>query len=223
MQHRAYGNIGFMKDGMVTQFAGSFGNFYMLPLRMCPAFSSHRPYVVSFDFWAVLKIVLFALLVLPGCGGPDGASAGGGDDLALGDECFQAETSEIYLGHNADESYTRLSDGALVPFRATVEAGSDVEISLSLFGLEPQTLDVDLTISDGETVLAADSLLAAEPFCLAEGKLLFPALVLSFGSLGLIDLEDRMVDFVGIVRFEDPAEDLQTQVRVRLVGIEEEY
>ena len=154
-----------------------------------------------------------------GCGGPDADSG----NLALGESCEAGENPDMQLGRGSADDYAPVSDGDEMAFRATVEAGSDLELSMTLWGIASQILAAELVVADDELVLAEKVFSELEPLCIEDGSLLLPSLVLSFGSLGLIDLEDRQVRVTALVQGTELIENLETQIQVRLIASDEEY
>ncbi len=154
-----------------------------------------------------------------GCAASDSAAG----DFALRGNCEALENPEMHLGRGADGDYAMVSDGDDMAFRATVEAGSDLELSMTLWGVASQILAVEVAVTDDDIILAEKTYPELEPLCVDDGSLLLPSLLLSFGSLGLIDLEDRRVQVAALVQGTNLTENLDTQIQVRLIANDEEH
>tara|TARA_Y100001934_G_scaffold266038_1_gene345016 strand:- start:453 stop:965 length:513 start_codon:yes stop_codon:yes gene_type:complete len=143
-----------------------------------------------------------------------------GAGFNLGDDCSMEGTPSVQISGDDSQGYVAIEDGEDFGFRATVEAGSDIELSLRLRDFEPNIFSVDIQIQDGGTLLAESQFEGLESYCLADGDHLIPSLVLSFGSLGLIDLEGRLVSIVATLLNTSGAgeEEFSDQVEVELIS-----
>ena len=157
-----------------------------------------------------------------GCGGPDNAVGGQFTDSEyFGEDCTAQGIPSIYISAGESEGFAALEDGQPFGFRATVEAGSDLELSVRLVGIEPQTFDLTIQVVDEDVLLGQGQFTGVDSYCLIDGDYLIPSLVISFGSLGLIDLEGRLVSIEAEYVVDlNSDEGLSDQVDVELISEE---